>query len=66
MKWHAGNENIHVSQKKSNNRSLRIGYLKVTEEQVSLSTLFGTLRVCINSSFFRYFDGLERSIFQKL
>ena len=33
------------------------------EGQVSLSTLFGTLRVCINRSFFGYFDGLERSTF---
>ena len=34
------------------------------EGQVSLSTLFGTLRVCINGSFFGYFYGLERSTFQ--
>ena len=27
----------------------------------SKSTLFGTLRVCINGSFFGYFDGLEIS-----
>ena len=38
--------------KKSNTRSLSICYLKAMEGQVSLSTLLGTLRVCINSSFF--------------
>ena len=38
--------------KKSNDRSLSICYLKVIEGQVSLSTLFGTLRVFINGSFF--------------
>ena len=66
MKWPAGNQNIHVSQKKSNTCSLVVlvyAVLKVIEGQVSLSTLFGTLRVCINSSFFGYFDGLERSMF---
>ena len=61
MKWPAGNQNIHVSQKNSNTRGLCICYLKVVEGQVSLSTLFSALRVCINSSFFGYFDGLERS-----
>ena len=30
----------------------------------SKSTLFGTLRVCINSSFFGYFDVLEISTFK--
>ena len=30
----------------------------------SKSTLFGTLRVCINGSFFGYFDGLEISTFK--
>ena len=30
----------------------------------SKSTLFGTLSVCINGSFFGYFDGLERSMFK--
>ena len=30
----------------------------------SKSTLFGTLRVCINGSFFGYFDGLERPTFK--
>ena len=39
-------------------------YLKVIEGQVSLSTLCGTLRVCVNSSFFGYFDGLEKSTFE--
>ena len=63
MKWPATNLNIHVSQKKSNTCSLCICYLKVIEGQVSLSTLFGTLRVCINDSLFRYFYGLERSTF---
>ena len=57
-------KNIHVSQKKSNNRSLRICYLKVVEGQVSLSTLPSTLTVRINGSFFGYFDGLERSTFK--
>ena len=38
-------------------------YLKVLEVQVSLLTLFGTLRVCINSSFFGYIDGLVTSKF---
>ena len=38
--------------KKSNTRSLCICYLKAMEGQVSLSTLLGTLRVCINSLFF--------------
>ena len=54
------------------NRSLKadctdfICYLKVIEGHVSLLTLPGTLRVCINSSFFGYFDCLERSAFQDL
>ena len=39
-------------------------YLKVIQAQLSLSTLLGTLRVCINSSFFGYFDLLERSTFK--
>ena len=52
-----------LSHKKSNNRSLCICCLKVIEGQISLSTLFGTLRVSINGSFFGYFDGLERSTF---
>ena len=39
---------------------LCICYLRVTEGQVDISTLYGKLRVCINSSFFGYFDGLER------
>ena len=30
----------------------------------SKSTLFGTLRVCTNDSFFGYFDGLEISTFK--
>ena len=30
----------------------------------SKSTLFGTLRICINGSFFGYFDGLARSTFK--
>ena len=30
----------------------------------SKSTLFGTLRVCINGSFFGHFDGLEISTFK--
>ena len=30
----------------------------------SKSTLFGTLRVCINGSFFGYFDGLEGYTFK--
>ena len=30
----------------------------------SKSTLFGTLRICINGSFFGHFDGLERSTFK--
>ena len=58
MKWPAGNQNIHVSQEKSNIRSPCRCYLKVIEGQVSLSTLLGKLRVCINSSFFGCFDGL--------
>ena len=63
MKWPAGNQNIHVSQKKSNNHSLCICYLKVIRAQLIFSTLLRTLRVCINSSFFGYFDSLERSTF---
>ena len=63
MKWPVGNQNIHVSQEQSNTRSLCIRHVKVIEEQVSLSTLVGKLRICINSSFFGYFDGLERSTF---
>ena len=43
---------------------VRICYLKVIEGQVNLSTLLGILRVCINSSFFRYFDVLEGSTFK--
>ena len=49
MKWPACNSNTHVCQKKRTNRGLCIYYLKVIEEQVSLSTLFGTLTVSINS-----------------
>ena len=30
----------------------------------SKSTLFGTLRICVNGSFFGNFDGLERSRFK--
>ena len=30
----------------------------------SKSTLFGTLRICIDGSFFGNFDGLERSTFK--
>ena len=30
----------------------------------SKSTLFGTLRICINGSFFGHFDGLENSTFK--
>ena len=66
MKWPAGNYTIDVSQKKRTNRSLCIYYLKVVKGQISLSTLCGTLRVCVNSSFFGYFDGLEKSTFQEL
>ena len=57
MKWPAGNLSNHVSQKKSNIRGLCICYLKAIKGQVSLLTLFRTLRVRINSSFFGYFDG---------
>ena len=56
MKWPAGNQ-------KRTNCSLCICYLKVIEGKVGLSTLCGTLRVCVNSSFFGYFDGLEKSAF---
>ena len=67
MKWPACNQNIHVSQKKSNNHSLCICYLKVIQAQLNLWTLLGTLKVvCINSSFFGYFDSLERSTFSEL
>ena len=41
-------------------------FLKVIEGQVKLSTLCGTLRVCVNSSLFGYFDGLEKSTFNEL
>ena len=47
----------------------KIGSLKTDrvngpiEGQVSFSTLFGILRVCINSSFLGFLDGLERSMF---
>ena len=37
-----------------------MSYLKVIERELSLSTLCGTLRICVNSSFFAYFDGLEK------
>ena len=57
---------MFVSQKKSANRIFCICYLKVTEGQVSLSTLFGTLRACVNSSSFGYFGGLEEYTFQEL
>ena len=63
MKQPAGNQNINVSQKKSNTRSICIRYLKVIEGKVSLSTLLGTLGVRINSSFFGYVDGFEKSTF---
>ena len=39
-------------------------YLKAIEGQVSSSALLGTLRVCIDCSFFGYFDGLEKSTFK--
>ena len=48
---------IHVSQKKSDTQSLCTCYLKVVEGEVSLLTVFGTMRVQDNSSFFGYFDG---------
>ena len=48
---------------KSNIRSFYKCYLKDIKRQVTLSTQLGRLRVCINSSFFGYFDGLERSMF---
>ena len=64
MKWPANNQNMHVAQKKRTNRSLCICYLKVMEGQVSLSTLFGTTRVCVNSSFFGYLDDFEKSTFK--
>ena len=57
MKWPAG----HVSQEKRKSHSLCICYLKVIEGQVSLSTLLCTPRVCVDSLFFGYFDGLEKS-----
>ena len=53
-KWAADNENVNVSQKKSDNRSLCIWYLKVIEEQVSLSTLLGTLRVYKSTVYFSF------------
>ena len=34
--------------------------------QVSLSTLFGSPNVCVNSSFFGCSDGLEKSMFEEL
>ena len=52
MKWPAGNENIHVSQKKINTRSLCICCLKVIEGQVSLSTVLGTLREFLSTVHF--------------
>ena len=51
---------------KITNRSLCICYLKAVEGQVSLSTLFGIPRICVNGSFFGYFDGLEKYTFKKL
>ena len=63
MKWSEGILNIHVVQKKRNTHSFCICYLKVIEGQVSLPTLSGKLRVCVNNSFFGYFDGLEKSTF---
>ena len=64
MKLSAANETVHVPQKNKTNCSLCICYLKVIEGQVSLTTLFGTPRVCVNSSFFEYFDGLEKYTFK--
>ena len=46
-----------ISEKKRTNRSLRICNLKVIE---------GQARVCINSSFLGYFDGLEKYTFKEL
>ena len=56
-----GLQAVKMYLKKTNGLSLWICNLKVIEGQVSLSTLFCILRVCINSSFFEYFVGLERS-----
>ena len=54
--------NIHVSQKKSDTRSLCLCYLSVKEGQVSLSTPLSKLRVYINSSFYEFFDGHYKSV----
>ena len=48
-----------ISEKERTNRSICICYLKVVEGQVRSSTQFGTIRVCVNSSFIGHFDGLE-------
>ena len=66
MKWSAGIYDIHVSQKKNDIRSMCICYLKVIEGKVSATTLVDTLRAYINSSYFRYFGGHQRSRFYKL
>ena len=50
----------YISEKRTD-RSLGICYFKVIEGQVSLSALFGTPRVRVNSLFFGYFDGLENT-----
>ena len=55
--------NYACTSEKENNRSIGICYLKAMEGQVSLPTVFRTLRVCISGSFFGYFDDLERSTF---
>ena len=57
----------NVSQKKRANHSLCICYLNVLGGQVSSWSLCCTPRgVCVNSSFFEYFDGLEKSTFNEL
>ena len=53
-----------ISGEENKSQYLYLCYLKVTEGQVSLSTLYGTLRVSVNSLFFEYFDGLENPRFK--
>ena len=47
----------------SYSRVFTVCYLKTMEGEVSISTLLGTMRVYINSSFLEYFDGHQISTF---
>ena len=66
MKWAVCNNILRVSQKKSGTRGPCIPHLKVTEGQVGLSTVLGTRRVYINTSFLVYFDSRHNGTFKEL